>query len=196
MDREILINISFVAWTAILAFLSRKNANLGSLLLVMMIPKITDVFVISPLVQHIENSDEWASYHFIIHSINDGLMIALIKFRWLVSSYLSTKSLYRKLAIEKYIITIYSCSIIYNLLVFGEYYQFGEKYLKTREALFYDYFTPFKETLGTAETIILTVLTVQTLIFVRQLKKKGLINRLPVSRFKFPNKPEYTTSLW
>ena len=103
-------------------------------------------------------------------------MLLLIHFRWLVSGFLVKHSIYRKLATEKYIVIIYSLAVIYNLLTFGDYYGFGEKYLNTHQAFFYDYLEEVKRALTVIELIILSVLTYQTYKVVQQLRQKGLID--------------------
>lgn len=172
---EIITNYCFIAWTALLAVLARKNANLGTLLLIMMIPKTLDVLVLTPLLQGIKTSD-YRSLFFIVHSLNDLLMITLIKHRWYFANKLTKRVVYRKLKIESFISHIYGVSITYNLLVFSDYSFIGSKYFGLPESLFYNNYSGIKELITGVEAIILTVLTVQTIIVIRQLKRKGLID--------------------
>lgn len=171
---EIALNYSFIAWTALLALLAKRNANLSSLLLLMMFPKILDLIILTPSLQYIKSSD-YRYLFFVVHSLNDVLMIALIYWRCFVSTVVFKQSLFRRLTVEKYIISFFVLSIITNLLVIGDYFKFWEYTLDLEGHVFYDFYPMAKRILALLEAVILTVLTAQTLKAVRDLKKRGLI---------------------
>lgn len=147
---------------------------MGSLLMVMLIPKALDMFLLTPLLQGIKSSD-YREWFYIVHALNDGLMIVLIKHRLIVSVLLRTRNIYRPLMIEKAIIYIYATSIIYNICVFGDFFRFWRNTFNLDQAYFYVYYTQTKYILSAAEAVTLSFLTYQTVVAVRRLKDKGLI---------------------
>lgn len=171
---EIALNYSFIAWTALLAFLAKRNANLSLLLVVMMIPKLLDLILLTPSLQYIKHSDSRYLF-FVVHGLNDVLMISLIYYRWLVSTILFKQSLFRRLTIEWYVIGLFSLSVTYNIAMVGEYQKLWSTMFNAPSQFFYDYYTAFKQGLLAIEAAILTALTVQTLKAVHELKKHGLI---------------------
>lgn len=173
---EIALNYSFIAWTAILALLSKRNANLSSLLIVMMIPKLIDLIILTPSLQYIKSSDLRYVF-FLVHSINDVLMIILIKQRFFVSSLIFKNTVFRKLSVETYMVFFFSISVIYNFLVVGDYLNFWKNLFDFKGHVFYDYHPTAKIILAILEALILTVLTIQTLKAVVDLKKRGLIKK-------------------
>ena len=171
---EIALNYSFIAWTAILAILAKKNADLSSLLIVMMIPKILDLIILTPSLQWLKSGDLKYLFY-VVHGLNDILMIALIKYRFIASSVILKRSIYRRLSIEKYIVSIYAVSVIYNIAVIGDFLKIWKDYLNFTGYPFFTYYSETKRILMFLEVIVMTVLTAQTLKAVIDLKKHGLI---------------------
>lgn len=157
-----------------MAYLARRNANLGALLIVMLIPKAVDMFLLTPALQPLKSS-EYRAWFYVAHSLNDLLMILLIRFRFIVSAMLVPHSMYRPLKIEKALIAVFALSIAYNLSVFGDFFRFWHYALGLEGHHFYDYYTPVKRALLGVEALILTYLTNQTIQAVKRLKEKGLI---------------------
>ena len=171
---EIALHYSFIAWIAILALLAKRNANLSSLLIIMMIPKILDLIILTPSLQYVRSGD-FKHLFYIVHGLNDILMIALVKYRFFISSIIFKRSLFRRLSVEKYVIAIFAISVIYNMAVVGDFLKFWKEYFNFETYPFYTYYSEVKWILTLLEAVILTVLTAQTLKAVLDLKKRGLI---------------------
>jgi hypothetical protein len=159
-------------WVLLLALMTRRNGNLYSILVLMLIPKVLDVVFLTPMLQGMK-SGEFRHYFYLIHSLNDLLMCLLLLWRPVIYVFTGWRVCYERLLSEWLIIVIYFCSIAINLLVFTEY---EESKLGLKPSLFfYTNYKILKGVLNYAEICILTWLTIQTIIAVRMLKKQGLI---------------------
>lgn len=169
----ILIENGFLCvWVLLLAIMAKRNGNLHSILVLILIPKVLDVVVLTPLLQGMK-SGEFRHYFYMIHSLNDLLMCLLLLWRPLIYVFTGWRIFYERIVSEWAIIAIYFCSIAVNLLVFAEY---EEARMGLKPSLyFYTNYKLFKGILSYAEVVILTWLTIQTIIAVRMLKKQGLI---------------------
>uniref|UniRef100_A0A6M3J3U7 Uncharacterized protein n=1 Tax=viral metagenome TaxID=1070528 RepID=A0A6M3J3U7_9ZZZZ len=172
MNIEIIENGIVCGWIALLVYGARRNSNLQSILLVLLAPKVIDVFILT----HISNAirhGEYRHFFFLMHSANDALMIALLCARPYIHIFTRWRCCFERLWSEWFIVAIYFASIIVNLLVFNEYLTkwAGEP----TNLYFYNNYETIKRVLFYSEALILSWLTIQTLIAVRNLKRKGLI---------------------
>jgi hypothetical protein len=174
---DFLIKFFLLAWVLILFKLASKNNNLKSLLLMIAIPKAIDLIALSFLLEPLKSSDDYRQWFYIVHSVNDLLMVLLLKYRCFFTSILSPKLLYRRLNVEKVISLLFIISIVLNVLVFSDFYAIGYKYYNLPESYFF-YLHP-KIQLGLlfpVELLILSYLTYQTIAAVKKLRVKGLID--------------------
>lgn len=159
-------------WILLLVFLAKRNSNLHSILLLMLVPKLLDIAVLSPLLQSMKKGD-YRQFFYVAHSFNDLFMCLVILWRPYIHVFTGWRVVYHRLKSEWVLIGTYFGSIAVNLMVFVE---FEQARLGIRPSLFFfDNYEIFKGILSYAEVAILTWLTIQTVIVVRMLRKKGFL---------------------
>lgn len=172
MNFEIIENGIVCGWIILLAVLAKRNSNLQSILLVLLAPKLIDILLLT----HVSNAirhGEYRHFFYLMHSANDALMIALLCFRPYIHVFTNWRCCFERLWSEWLIVAIYIVSIAVNLLVFNEYLT---KWAGEPTDLFFNNnYKTIKRVLFYGEALMLSWLTVQTLIAVRNLRRKGLI---------------------
>ncbi len=160
-----------------MAFAARKNANLQSLIVVMLISKFIDAAALTPLLQNLKSVDmALRPIFYAVHALNDLLMVMLIQYRWIIAALILQRSAYRKMNLERFIQSIYLSSVFFNLLVITDFTKFGDSYGIFDSYVFYENISPVKNAMNLAEALVLTFLTLQTWCAVRKLKKTGRLS--------------------
>lgn len=169
----IIENYAFVFAVALLAIFSRRNGNLHSVILLMMLPMMIDIFFLTPTMQFIKGTD-WRHFFFLFHGLNDVLMLVLIGCRGWICTFLTYQFPFRRMFEEKLILAIYAVSVVTNISCFFEFSLFmsgGDTAM-----FFYNNYDAIKGVLGYSEMGILALLTWQTFKAVKELKAEGLIS--------------------
>lgn len=170
---DVIINIISAFLLSILVFLSWRNSNLFSLLLLLLIPKLIDVLFISPVALEAFDSDGKEHWFYFVHSLNDIFLFFLIYFRFWIFTLFGSRFVYKRMKSEYVLMSILALSVSVNFLVFNEYVDIVGNGLTER--FFYDSYKEIKYVFMAVETAILCWLTFLTMNAWQSLKQKGLV---------------------
>ena len=167
-------NAMLVLFSLTLVYFSRDNRNLQSLLVLMMIPMLIDIIFLTPITKRLLQT-ELQHLYYVFHGMNDLLMIFLITQREHICRFIGLPLPFRRLKEEYAIIAIYFVSILTFVISYYELTNYMVDNSFDAQFILH-YYEPIKRYSGWAECLILLMLTAQTFIIGKRLRKQGLID--------------------